>query len=284
MPSGATDSVSRAGAALRACCGATAPAAAIVLGSGLGGLASAIECATRVPYHDLPGVPVGRVPGHAGEVVHGMLEGHEVVALSGRVHLYEGHPAGDAVLPIRIARAMGARVLVLTNAAGGIRPDLRPGDFMLIRDHINVMWRNPLTGPARAGETRFPDLSEIYDSGLAELMRAAAESAHITLKEGVYAAVLGPSYETPAEIRMLATLGADAVGMSTVPEVLVAASLGMPVVAVSVITNAASGVTDDRLSHADVLDVGRQAGPRFERLIRAFVARLPTKASRADGS
>jgi purine-nucleoside phosphorylase len=274
MPSGAADSVARAAAALKTCCGAAAPVAAIVLGSGLGGLADSIENATRIPYGELLGRG-GTVEGHRGEFVYGILAGREVIVLSGRMHLYEGHPPGTAVLPVRIAQAIGARALVLSNAAGGIRKELKAGDFMLIRDHINLMWRNPLIGTRWRGDAP-------YDAGLAAAMRGAAESVGVALAEGVYAAVLGPSYETPAEIRMLATLGADAVGMSTVPEALVAGALGMPVVAVSCITNAASGVTGEPLSHTDVLDVGRRVAVTFERLVRAFVGRLPT--TRAGGS
>jgi purine-nucleoside phosphorylase len=275
MPSGAADKVARAAAALKTCCGAASPVAAIVLGSGFGGLADSIENATRIPYGELLGRG-GTVEGHRGEFVHGILAGREVLVLSGRMHLYEGHPAATAVLPVRVAQAMGARTLVLSNAAGGIRRDLKAGDFMLIRDHINLMWRNPLIGTPWGGEAT-------YDAGLSATMRGAAGAVGVALNDGVYAAVLGPSYETPAEIRMLATLGADAVGMSTVPEVLVAGELGMPVVAVCCITNAASGVTGERLSHADVLDVGRRAAGQFDRLIRAFVTRLPTVRAGGTG-
>jgi purine-nucleoside phosphorylase len=254
--------VDTAGAAVRVRCGARAPAAAIVLGTGLGGLVNHIECQTRIAYSDLPGVPRPSVPGHEGSLVHGLLNGREIVALAGRLHLYEGHSAETTVLPLRIAHAMGARVLVLSNAAGGIRPDLSPGTLMLIRDHLNLMWRAPSGG------------CDTYDTGLAASMRDAASATHTPLAEGVYAAVLGPSYETPAEIRMLATLGADAVGMSTVPEVAAARALGMRVVAISCITNFASGVSAERLSHADVLRATERTAPRFERLICRFVASL----------
>jgi purine-nucleoside phosphorylase len=251
------DSVASAGAAARVCCGATAPVAAIVLGSGLGGLVNHIEHQTRVPYSDLPGVPPPSVSGHVGCLVHGLLGGREVVVLAGRLHLYEGHSAATTVLPIRIAHAMGARVLVLSNAAGGIRRDLTPGTLMLIRDHLDLTWRGRSSG------------CDVYDAELADRMRATGTP----LAEGVYAAVLGPSYETRAEIRMLATLGADAVGMSTVPEALAARALGMRVVAVSCITNPAAGVSDEPLSHADVLRVTERIAPRFEGLISSFIAR-----------
>jgi purine-nucleoside phosphorylase len=259
-----SDSVASAGAAVRVRCGATAPVAAIVLGSGLGGLVNHIEHQTRVRYGDLPGVPAPSVVGHEGALVHGLLRGREVVALAGRLHLYEGHSAETTVLPLRVAHAMGARVLILSNAAGGIRPDLSPGTLMLLRDHLNLMWRTP---PGDGS-------CDVYDVELAERMRASASACTTPLAEGVYAGVLGPSYETPAEIRMLATLGADAVGMSTVPEALAARALGMRVVAVSCITNFASGVSADRLSHAEVLRVTERIAPRFERLVCRFVASL----------
>jgi len=270
-----TDAVARAGAAVRACCSASAPAAAIVLGSGLGGLAAHIEHAKRIPFSDLPGVSLPTVRGHVGELVHGMLNGREVLCLAGRAHLYEGITSAATVVPIRIAHAVGARVLVVTNAAGGIRGDLAPGDLMLIQDHVNMMWRNPLLGAGSAPQG-IPRAvcGDCYDRALAEQMRAAARAAKIPLAEGVYAAVQGPSYETPSEVRMLRALGADAVGMSTVPEVLVARALGMTVVGVSCISNAASGIGLGKLSHAEVLAATRAAGPRFERLIAAFVSLL----------
>lgn len=272
---GRVDPVARAGAAVRACCSASAPAAAIVLGSGLGGLAAYIEHAKRIPYGDLPGLALPSVRGHVGELVHGMLNGREVLCLAGRSHLYEGIASDRSAMPIRIAHAVGARILVVTNAAGGIRGDLAPGDLMLIRDHLNMMWRNPLLG-AGSAPSGIPRAvcGDCYDPALAEQMRAAAASAKLALAEGIYAAVQGPSYETPSEVRMLAALGADAVGMSTVPEVLVARSLGMTVVGVSCISNAASGRSTGKLSHAEVLAATRAAGPRFERLICAFVSRL----------
>jgi purine-nucleoside phosphorylase len=252
-------------AAIQLCCGARSPVAAIVLGSGLGGLVEHIEHRTQVAFSDLPGLPHPTVTGHTGAFVHGLLNGREVVAIAGRLHLYEGIPVATAVLPVRVAYAMGARVLVLSNAAGGIRPDLTPGTLMLVRDHLNVMWRTP---PVASGPMR--GMCDAYDAELGDRMR----QLDTELAEGVYAAVLGPSYETPAEIRMLARLGADAVGMSTVPEVVVARSLGMRVVAVSAITNAASGVTPERLSHADVIRVGGRVAHRFQRLVSRFVGTL----------
>ena len=267
----AADVAAGIAAAIGVRCGSARPAVAIVLGSGLGGFGEHIEHATRLRFADVPGVPRASVPGHAGELIHGMLGGREIVALSGRVHLYEGHGAEIVGLPIRVVHALGARTLLLTNAAGAIRADLRPGDLMLIRDHLNLAWRNPLIGPVQPGETRFPDMSAPYDEKLGDAFQTAARAAGARVSEGVYAAMLGPSYETPAEVRMLEQLGADAVGMSTVPEVLVARALGMRVVAVSCITNAASGVTAARLSHGEVLAVTARAAPIFERAVRDWV-------------
>jgi purine-nucleoside phosphorylase len=221
-----------------------------------------IDHQTRVPFSDLPGLPCPTVSGHAGSFVHGLLNGREVIAVAGRLHLYEGFSAATTALPVRILHGMGAKVLVLSNAAGGIRPDLTPGTLMLVRDHLNFMWQTPpLDGRP---------MCDAYDAELGALMHGADPG----LAEGVYAGVVGPSYETPAEIRMLATLGADAVGMSTIPEVLVARSLGMRVVAVSCITNPASGVSSERLSHAEVLRVGERVAHRFERLVTRFVGAL----------
>jgi purine-nucleoside phosphorylase len=248
--------VARAAAALRSCCGATAPAVGIVLGSGLGGPVDHIEHAKRVHFSEIPGLP-----NHPGAFVYGLLCGREIVAVAGRLHLYEGLDPG---IPIQILAALGVRVLLLTNAAGGIRPDLTPGSFMLITDHLDLTSHPPLVGRA----------APRYDAQLAALMRDAATAARVPLAEGVYAAMLGPSYETAAEIRMLATLGADAVGMSTVPETIVASSLGLRVAAVSVITNHATGTSPETLSHAEVLGVTSRVAPQFERLILRFIARL----------
>ena len=249
-------------AAIRVCCGARSPAAAIVLGSGLGSLVEHIEHRTQVGFSDLPGLPHPTVTGHAGSFVHGLLNGREVVAIAGRLHLYEGVSVDTAVLPVRIAYAMGARVLVLSNAAGGIRRDLTPGTLMLVRDHLNLMGRTPASAARPIGDA--------YDVELGDRLMQIDPG----LAEGVYAAMLGPSYETPAEIRMLARFGADAVGMSTVPEVLAAGLLGMRVVAISCITNPASGVTADRLRHGDVMRVGERVAHRFQRLVSRFVGTL----------
>jgi purine-nucleoside phosphorylase len=250
------------------------PRIAIILGSGLGQLADRIERATNIPYADIPGFPSSTVVGHAGRLIAGSIEACDVVALSGRFHLYEGHSAATAGLPVRVAHALGARVLFVSNAAGGIRATLRPGDLMLIDDHINLMWRNPLIGPVVDGDERFPDMSAPYDRELLSILREVALDAGLPVAEGVYAAVLGPSYETPAEVRMLRWMGADAVGMSTIPEVLTARALGMRVAGVSCITNHAAGMTGQPLSHHEVLEIGERVKETFERLVRGFVGRV----------
>ena len=251
------------------------PVAGVILGSGLGGLAGRIETATRVPFADVPGFPTATVVGHAGALIGGRLAGRPVVALAGRFHMYEGHDAELAGFPVRVLHALGARTLVVSNAAGGIRRTMQPGDLMRIDDHINMMFRNPLTGPTRPGETRFPDMSSPYDRDLGGLLHEVARENAIPLLDGVYCGLLGPTYETPAEVRMLDRLGADAVGMSTVPEVIVARALGMLVVGISCITNMACGISATKLDHAEVLDTTARVGRRFEQLVEGLIARLP---------
>jgi purine-nucleoside phosphorylase len=250
------------------------PRVAIILGSGLGQLADRIERATNIPYADIPGFPSSTVVGHAGRLVAGSVEACDVIALSGRFHLYEGHSAATAGLPVRVAHALGARVLFVSNAAGGVRATLRPGDLMLIDDQINLMWRNPLIGPIVDGDERFPDMSAPYDRELLSILREVALGVGVPVTEGVYAAVLGPSYETPAEVRMLRWMGADAVGMSTIPEVLTARALGMRVAGVSCITNHGAGMTTQPLSHDEVVEIGERVKEPFERLVRGFVGRV----------
>ena len=261
-------------AGLRDHLGDIRPRVALVLGSGLGALAAEIEHARSVPFAEIPGFRVARVVGHSGALVAGWLAGVDVIALAGRVHLYEGWSPEEAAFPVRVVHALGARTLFVSNAAGAMNPLFRPGDLMAIDDHINLMWRNPLIGPLQPGDLRFPDMSEPYDRGLRAGMHAAAFGAGIPLADGVYAGLMGPTYETPAEVRMLQRLGADAVGMSTVPEVIVARALGMRVAGVSFITNAASGSTGQPLSHAEVLEMTTIAGPRFRALVRAWLATL----------
>ena len=249
------------------------PTLAIILGSGLGGLAKKINDSVRVPFADIPGFPAVTVSGHEGAVIAGSLGGREIVALSGRFHMYEGHPAALAAFPVRVFHALGVRQLFVSNAAGGISPKLAVGDLMMISDHLNLTGTNPLLGAAQQGDTRFPDMTDAYDPGLRRVLRTTAESLDIPLREGVYAGLLGPSYETPSEVKMLRLLGADAVGMSTVPEVIVARALGMRVVGVSCITNAAAGVTGAALSHAEVLDTTARISGRFESLVTEYVSR-----------
>lgn len=254
--------------------GVAEPALALILGSGLGGLAERVERAVRVPFGEIPGFPAATVAGHRGELVAGELARRPVIALAGRLHMYEGHPARVAAFPVRVLHALGARTLFVSNAAGGIRRTFRGGDLMLIADHINLTWQNPLAGAVEPGDARFPDMSRPYSHSLAAIVRDAARRTGVALHEGVYAGLLGPTYETPAEVRMLDRLGADAVGMSTVVEVIVARALGMRVAGISCITNPAAGISPHPLSHAEVLDAARRVADRFERLVVEFVAGL----------
>lgn len=250
------------------------PVCGIVLGSGLGGLADRIEDAIRIPFSHVPGFPTATVAGHAGQVIVGTLGGRPVVAFAGRFHMYEGHDAALAAFPVRVIHALGAPVYFASNAAGGVRRTFQPGDLMVIADHMNLMFRNPLSGPRQDGDERFPDMSEPYDRELREVLHAAGRAVGVPLQDGVYCGLLGPTYETPAEVRMLERLGVDAVGMSTVPEVIVARALGMRVAAVSCITNKAAGLSIETLDHAEVMEIGSSVGPRFEALVTEFVRRL----------
>ncbi len=266
--------VEQATARVREWLGPVTPRVAIVLGSGLGDLVRSVEKARRLPYADIPGFPVPQVAGHGGDLVAGEIAGKPVLLQSGRFHLYEGHDQETVGLPVRVFAELGIGTLFVTNAAGGVRPGFRPPALMLISDHMNLMWRNPIVGPVAKGEQRFPDMSEPYDRQLRSLAREVALAEGIALEEGVYAGLLGPTYETPAEVRMLQRIGADAVGMSTVPEVIVARARGMRVMGISTITNLASGISPTKLSHAEVLDAGKQVAERLERLVRGVVARL----------
>jgi purine-nucleoside phosphorylase len=271
---GATAAAHSAEAIRRRAGDIASPTLGIILGSGLGGLAGRIEDAVAVPFADVPGFPTATVVGHAGRLIAGRLAGRPVVALAGRFHMYEGHPAALAGFPVRVLHALGAKTLFVSNAAGGIRPSFVPGDLMIVTDHLNLMFRNPLVGAIGPGETRFPDMSEPYDRALVALLHTQSAALGFALREGVYGGLLGPTYETPAEVRMLATLGVDAVGMSTVPEVIVARAIGMRVAGVSCITNLASGISPHPLSHAEVIEATALVASRFESLVERFVAAL----------
>lgn len=253
----------------------TRPRIGLVLGSGLGGFAERLEKATVIPYAQIPEFPVSQVPGHAGQLVIGELPGASptlVATMQGRVHTYEGWTAEDVSFGVRVLCQLGVRTLVLTNASGAVNPALVPGELVRITDHLNLSGRNPLTGSndERLGP-RFPDLTHAYDPALGESLEAVARRLEIPLAHGVYACMSGPSYETPAEIRMLRILGADCVGMSTVPEVIAARHMGVPVCAISVVTNRAAGLSEKPLTHEEVAAVAEQAGVRLSALLAAFL-------------
>ncbi len=248
------------------------PAVGIVLGSGLGSLADELEDPIAIPFAELPGWPAATAPGHVGRLLLGRLDGVPVVMLQGRLHLYEGNHPGLVVQPVLLMGRLGSRVVVLTNAAGGLNPGFGPGTLMVIADHINMTGRTPLLGPnADAIGPRFPDLTEAYSRRLRERLHAAGVAEGVALEEGIYVGVLGPAYETPAEVRMLRGSGGDAVGMSTVLEVMACRWAGIEVAGVSLVTNAGAGYTGEPLTHEEVLEAGATAGPRLARVIRRFV-------------
>ena len=249
------------------------PKAALVLGSGLGGFTEKLDSIVcEIPYSDIPGFPVSTVSGHAGKFIMGYVEDVPLICMSGRVHYYEGYAPEDVVLPLRVMHALGAEFLFLTNAAGGISSDLKPGSLVLLCDHISLFIPNPLIGENDPDEgERFPDMSEVYDPKLRELVEKAASEADVRLESGVYCQLSGPSYETPAEIRLLQRLGADVVGMSTVMEAITAHHAGMKVCAISFVSNMAAGINTHALSHEEVKEAGIQAAPRFTRLVRAAI-------------
>jgi len=235
------------------------PKIGLVLGSGLGAFAKTLDDAITIPYGEIPHFPVSTAIGHKGELVIGRCGGIPVAVMAGRVHYYEGYTPAEVVFPVRVLGRFGVTTLVLTNAAGTVNPDFRPGELMVIEDHINYMGMNPLVGPNdEALGLRFFDLSEAYDPELREIAAAAGAAAGVTMRKGVYIAFTGPSYETPAEIRMARTMGADAVGMSTVPEVIAARHMGIRVLGLSCITNMAAGVIKQKLNHLEVLEVGER--------------------------
>ena len=252
------------------------PDLALVLGSGLGGLADRIEDPVYIPYGQIPHFPVSTAPGHAGRFVFGRLSGRMVLCMQGRFHYYEGHDMAAIALPVRALKALGCRALVLTNAAGGVNWDFSVGDVMLITDHINFMGANPLRGENDdVIGPRFCDMTHVYTPEFQQTARQVAAQQGITLREGVYLGYMGPSFETPAEIRAFRTLGADAVGMSTVPEAIAASHCGLPVLGVSLITNMAAGMAGKRLSGDEVIEIANQRGPVFQDFIRTVVGALP---------
>ncbi len=252
------------------------PRVALVLGSGLGGLADLVTDPTAIPFSALPGWPAASAPGHAGRLLLGHLEGVPVACLQGRLHMYEGLDALQVIEPALLMGRLGAHTLVLTNASGGVEPSFDAGTLMLLTDHINLTGRSPLSGPN--DDTlgpRFLDLTAVYDPGLRASMRRAADAEGVPLAEGVYAGLLGPTYETPAEVRMLGVLGAHAVGMSTVMEAIGARYVGMRVVAVSLVTNKGAGISATPLTHDEVLAAANEAGPRLARVLARFIRELP---------
>ena len=269
-----TDSITQAADALRDR-GVTGADVAIVLGSGLGAFADRVGNAVRVPYAEIPHWPAAKVVGHAGVLVHGVVCGRRVIALAGRAHFYEGHPLTDVTFAMRVMGALGVPRVLLTNAAGGINTRFATGALMIIDDHINLLGSNPLIGPSDpALGARFPDMTEVYSRRLRALATTAAAAAGIPVEHGVYVAVHGPSYETPAEIRAFRTLGADAVGMSTAPEAIVARQMGLEVLGISCISNPAAGVVDAPLHHDDVVAVTTRVRGQFIQLLEGVIAGL----------
>ena len=249
------------------------PKIAIVLGSGLGALASYIEGMVEIPYAEIPGFPQTTVPGHAGTLLFGKLQGVPVVAMKGRFHHYEGYDMGTVVFPVRVFFRMGIRNLFLTNAAGGVNLSFVPGDLMAVTDHIGLWADSPLRGPNEDElGPRFPDVSKVYDPVLVKIASEVAERDGFRLRQGVYSYCRGPAFETPAEIRALRVLGADAVGMSTVPEAVAARHMGMRVLAISCITNMAAGILDQPLTHEEVMETGKMVEKRFSSLVAGIVA------------
>jgi purine-nucleoside phosphorylase len=273
--SGLYEDVQAAAAAVKKRVFGPPPQVGLILGSGLGAYADKLAGAARVDYGDIPGFPRSHVAGHKGNLVVGERAGARVIAMQGRVHMYEGHSAAAVAFPARVLIALGAKVLVITNAAGGLDPTWAPGTLMLIRDHIDLLRDHALRGPndERLGP-RFPDMTHAYAPELRTLVREAATSSNIAIAEGVYVAMPGPTYETPAEVKMLQTLGAQATGMSTVPEVCVARHMGARVIGISCISNAAAGITGQPLSHEEVTDTAARVRGTFEALLDAIITRL----------
>lgn len=253
----------------------TVPDIALILGSGLGALADEIENAEQVPYSDIPGFPISTAPGHAGKFVVGTLSGKNVIAMSGRVHYYEGYEMKEVVMPLQVMALCGAKVLIVTNAAGGVNLSYKPGDLMVISDHIKLAWENPLRGKNNEElGVRFPDMSSAYTKELRSLALSVAKKLGQTVREGVYCYMSGPSYETPAEIRAVRALGGDAVGMSTAPEVIAASHAGMKVLGISCISNMAAGILDKPLTEQEVLDTAAKVKNEFSALIKGVLKEM----------
>jgi purine-nucleoside phosphorylase len=251
------------------------PELGIVLGSGLGRLAAELEDTVAIPFQDLPGWPAATAPGHEGRLLLGRLEGRPVVLLQGRLHLYEGNAPGLVVQPVLLFRRLGARAVLLTNSAGGLDPTFGPGTLMLVTDHVNLTGCNPLSGPnADSIGPRFPDLTDAWSPRLRSQLAAAAAAEHVEVAQGIYIGLTGPSYETPAEVRLYAGLGGHAIGMSTVLECIAARWAGLEVCGISLVTNAGAGYSGKPLTHEEVLAAGLEAGPRMIRLVRRFVRDL----------
>ncbi len=250
------------------------PEVGIVLGSGLGGLADDLEEAVAIPFAELPGWPPATAPGHAGRLLLGRLGGRAVVMLQGRFHLYEGNDPGLVIQPVLLFGALGAKIVVLTNAAGGLDPSFGPGTLMIMSDHINLTGRSLIGPNADELGARFPDLTDAWSPRLRGRLHAAGVAEGVEFREGVYVGLTGPTYETPAEVRMFAGLGGDAVGMSTVLECIAARWIGLEVCGVSLVTNAGAGYTGEPLTHEEVLESGAEAGPRLARVIRRFLVDL----------
>lgn len=251
------------------------PSVALVLGSGLGDYADSIRVETELSYGEIEGFPVSTVPGHDGRFIFGYVGEVPVVCMKGRVHYYEGYPISDVVLPVRLMRKMGAKLLFLTNASGGVNPEYKAGDLMMLTDHIACFVPNPLIGAnADALGVRFPDMSHIYDEDLQEMIRGCAGEEGISIREGVYLQLTGPSYESPAEVRMLRTLGADAVGMSTAVEAVAANHMGMKICGISCVCNLAAGLSPEPLTHEEVQEAANAAAPLFQRLVTASILKF----------
>lgn len=251
------------------------PKVALVLGSGLGKFAEEIEVVDRISYSEIEGFPMSTVPGHAGQYVFGYVEGVPVVCMQGRVHYYEGYPITDVVLPVRLMALMGAKYLFLTNASGGINKDFKAGDFMLLTDHVSIFAPNPLIGPNidEIG-TRFPDMSMVYNPVLRDIILDVAKDFDISMQQGVYAQLTGPSFESPAEIKLLGKLGVDAVGMSTVVEAIAANHMGMKICAISCVCNLAAGISENPLTHDEVQEAAAKAAPLFKQIVRESIIRI----------